>query len=172
MKNLIVITIIAMCFSACNDSLEEYDVNFKKHQELVDQINQYFKKTDSLQIRSYYTDDFLFHNMIAGTKKGVETSKSEYLDRFISMKKNNISIEIGHSIYLPGLDEHTFEIDGSVRLYYGATIVFNNNPVDFSGYQTINFKDGKISEIWEWSDYGGVYGLANELPGFELPDVP
>ena len=28
--------------------------------------------------------------------------------------------------------------------------------MEFSGYQTINFKEGKISSIWEWADYGGV----------------
>ena len=60
------------------------------------------------------------------------------------------------SIYLPGIDENTFDFDGSVRVYYGATLSFDSVGVDFSGYQTINFLDGKISEAWEWADYGGV----------------
>jgi hypothetical protein len=47
-------------------------------------------------------------------------------------------------------------LDGSVRLYYGATISIDTNIVEFSGYQTINFEEGKISGIWEWVDYGGV----------------
>jgi hypothetical protein len=67
-----------------------------------------------------------------------------------------MSINIGHSIYLPGIDEKTFKLDGSVRVYYGATISIDTNNIDFSGYQTINFKNEKISEIWEWADYGGV----------------
>ena len=29
-------------------------------------------------------------------------------------------------------------------------ISIDTNQVEFSGYQTINFKDGKISAIWEW----------------------
>ena len=65
-------------------------------------------------------------------------------------------LSIGHSIYLPGIDQETFEFDGSVRLYYGASIGLDTNTVEFSGYQTINFYNGKISEIWEWADYGGV----------------
>ena len=72
------------------------------------------------------------------------------------MKKMNMLINIGHSIYLPGINELTFKVDGSVRVYYGATISIDTNNVDFSGYQTVNFKDGKISGIWEWADYGGV----------------
>tara|TARA_B100001250_G_scaffold389861_1_gene389331 strand:- start:404 stop:901 length:498 start_codon:yes stop_codon:yes gene_type:complete len=158
MRNLIIIVISVFCFSSCNSLHEEYNVNYKKHQELIAQINQYFKNTHpvELQIQNYYTENFVFHYMIAGNKKGIDVSKSQYLDGFINMKKNNKSIEIGHSIYLPGLDEHTFEIDGSVRIYYGATMTQDNKSVDFSGYQTINFEDGKISEIWEWADYGGV----------------
>jgi len=72
------------------------------------------------------------------------------------MKTMGMSINIGHSIYLPGIDEKTFDLDGSVRVYYGATISIDTNHIDFSGYQTINFKNEKISEIWEWCDYGGV----------------
>ena len=67
-----------------------------------------------------------------------------------------MSINIGHSIYLPGLNEESFEIDGSVRVYYGATISIDTKPGRVFSYQTINFKDGKISAIWEWADYGGV----------------
>jgi len=74
-----------------------------------------------------------------------------------------MSINIGHSIYLPGIDEKTFDLDGSVRVYYGATISIDTNNIDFSGYQTINFKNEKISEIWEWADYGGVSNQLNQL---------
>ena len=35
------------------------------------------------------------------------------------------------------------------------TISIDTNNVEFSGYQTINFKEGKISNR-EWADYGGV----------------
>ena len=72
------------------------------------------------------------------------------------MKDANMSINIIHSIYLPGIDETSYKIDGSVRVYYGAIIKMNTNSVEYSGYQTINFQEGVIKEIWEWSDYGGV----------------
>ena len=72
------------------------------------------------------------------------------------MKKMNISINIGHSIYLPGIDEKSHKLDGSVRVYYGAIISIDTSNVEFSGYQTVDFKDGRMSAIWEWADYGGV----------------
>jgi len=55
---------------------------------------------------------------------------------------------------LPGIDENTYEIDGSVRVYSKAT-VSRENTVELSAYRTVNFKNGKISGIWEWADYGG-----------------
>ena len=72
------------------------------------------------------------------------------------MKRMNMSINIGHTIYLPGINEESFDLDGSVRLYYGAALTIDTNSVEFSGYQTIDFKQGKVSGIWEWADYGGV----------------
>ena len=125
---------------------------------VISKINSYFKNSDlkELNISEYYTEDFIFHSYVAGNKKGKETLKSDYLDHLEKMKLMGISINIGHSIYLPGIDEETFDLDGSVRVYYGATLSIDTNNIDFSGYQTINFKNEKISEIWEWADYGGV----------------
>jgi len=56
---------------------------------------------------------------------------------------------------LPGIDENTYEIDGSVRVYSKAT-VSRENSVELTAYRTINFKNRKISGIWEWADYGGL----------------
>jgi len=72
------------------------------------------------------------------------------------MKKMGMSLSIDHCIYLPGLDKVSYTIDGSVRVYYGATLSANGKDVGFSAYQTIDFEQGKISAIWEWADYGGV----------------
>ena len=72
-----------------------------------------------------------------------------------NLKNSGFVIKIGHSIYLPGIDEHTHKVDGSIRLYYGAT-VRKENSVALSAYRTINFENGKISGIWEWADYGGL----------------
>ena len=72
-------------------------------------------------------------------------------------------MNIGHSIYLPGINEESHELDGSVCLYYGATISIDTNIVKFSGYQTINFEEGRISGIWEWADYVGVSSQLNQF---------
>ena len=71
-------------------------------------------------------------------KKGVVTSKVDYINGFNQMKKMGISLNIDHCVYLPGLDKVSYTIDGSI-VYYGATLSANGKDVDFSGYQTIDF---------------------------------
>ena len=77
------------------------------------------------------------------------------------MKQMKMSINIGHSIYLPGLDKESHKLDGSVRVYYGATLSVDTNNIEFSGYRTVEFRDGTILAIWEWADYGGVSSQIN-----------
>ena len=140
-----------------------YDQNLSNYKELTGEINRYFNDStkDNLDISHYYTDDFVFHSFPASFKKGLTTIKDDYIQGFIRMRDMNMSINIGHSIYLPGIDQDSYEIDGSVRVYYGSLLSLDTNTVEFSGYRTVNFRDGKVSEIWEWADYGGVNLLLN-----------
>ena len=158
MKKILAFFLLGFIFSSCNKDRNEYEKNLTHFKNLVENINTYFidSTDENLDISNFYTEDFVFHSYSAGHKKGVTTSKDDYINGFSQMKKMNMSINIGHSIYLPGIDEESHEIDGSVRVYYGATLSLDTNNVEFSGYQTVNFEEGQISGIWEWADYGGV----------------
>tara|TARA_B100001250_G_C19652300_1_gene723268 strand:- start:149 stop:643 length:495 start_codon:yes stop_codon:yes gene_type:complete len=158
MRQSIIITILISFFFACNSKKNEYESNLETFQNVISEINQYFidDSKSNINIDKYYTENFIFYSYPAGYKKGVSTSKIDYINGFNEMKKMNISINIDHSIYLPGIDEKSHKIDGSVRVYYGAIMSIDTNHVGFSGYQTVNFSEGKISAIWEWADYGGV----------------
>ena len=155
---------ISILFS-CNNDKKVYEMNLSHFKNFIEDINIYFidSTMNNLEISKYYTDDFVFYSYPAGHKKGVQSAKVDYINNLNQMKKMNMSINIGHSIYLPGINDESHELDGSVRLYYGATISIDTNRVEFSGYQTINFEEGKISGIWEWADYGGVSNQLNQL---------
>jgi hypothetical protein len=170
MKKLLLILIIIIPVSIIGQGIKEYKDNLDHFKNLVDDVNTYFidSTIESLEISNYYTEDFIFYSYPAGDKQGVKTSKLDYINNIQQMRNMNMSINIGHSIYLPGLNEESFDIDGSVRVYYGATISIDTNNVEFSGYQTINFKEGKISAIWEWADYGGV---SNQLSQYLEKDL-
>ena len=142
----------------------DYDINLSCHKNLIKEINDFFthKSNKNLDISKYYTDDFIFYSFPAGNKKGVNICKSDYLNKFILLKEKDRSLKIVHSIYLPGIDKDSYELNGSVRVYYGAIISEGSNNVEFSGYQTIDFIDGKIYAIWEWADYGGINNLLTD----------
>ena len=162
-KILLTFFCISILFS-CNNS-NEYEKNLDHFQHLIKDINTYFIDSiqNTLAISDYYTEDFIFYSYPVGYKKGVETNKSDYIRNLKQMKQINMSINIGHSIYLPGIDKDSYKLDGSVRVYYGATLSIDTSNVEFSGYQTVDFRDGKILAIWEWADYGGVSNQLNKL---------
>jgi len=164
MKKIFFFFFLGFLFS-CNNDRNEYEKNLNCFKSLIEEINTYFidSTQDNLEISNYYTEDFIFYSYPAGHKKGVKSFKVDYINNLNQMKRMNMSINIGHSIYLPGIDKESYELDGSVRVYYGATISIDTSTVEFSGYQTVNFKDGKISAIWEWADYGGVSSQLNEF---------
>ena len=164
MKKLLFIFFSVSILFSCSNDKDVYKKNLNHFKSLIEDVNIYFidSTINNLDISNYYTEDFIFYSYPVGHKKGVETSKIDYINNLNQMKKLNMSINIGHSIYLPGINEESYELDGSVRLYYGATISINKNNVEFSGYQTINFEEGKISGVWEWADYGGVRSQLNQ----------
>ena len=165
MKKILFLFFSVSIFFSCNNNKKVYEKNLSHFKNLIEDINIYFMDStiNNIEISNYYTEDFVFYSYPAGHKKGVETAKVDYIINLNQMKKMNITINIGHSIYLPGINEESHDLDGSVRLYYGATISIDTSIVEFSGYQTINFEEGKISGIWEWADYGGVSNQLNQF---------
>jgi len=158
MKKILFLFLSSSILFSCNNDKNLYKENLYQFKNLIEDINTYFidSTLDNIEISNYYTEDFVFYSYPAGHKKGVKTTKIDYINNFNQMKRMNMSINIGHTIYLPGINEESFDLDGSVRLYYGAVLTIDTNSVEFSGYQTIDFKQGKVSGIWEWADYGGV----------------
>ena len=157
-KNILILILLVLSLSSCNMKFKEYEKNCNEVKALIEKINSFFKSEDvnDLNISSYYTNDFIFNSYPEGFRKGIKTNKLEYINNLNKLKKSNISLEIVHVIYMPGLDENSYKIDGSVRIYYGAVLSVDSNKIEYSGYQTINFFDNKIKEIWDWADYGGV----------------
>jgi len=163
MTKLFLIFILSnLLLSSCANK-SDYNKNLNTCEDLVLNINSFFCDTIStdFKLSNYYADDFIFHYFPAGNRKGIKVLRDEFLNFYVNMKKNNLNLNIAHTIFLPGVDESTHKNDGSVRVYYGADIFYKKDTIQYSGYQTINFKNQKISAIWEWADYGGISKLLN-----------
>ena len=83
-----------------NKNRTDYKKNADLHKNLIKEINEFFKdgKKNNLKISNYYADDFIFYSFPAGHKKGVESLKFNYLQRFAKMKDRNISLKIVHDL--------------------------------------------------------------------------
>ena len=140
MKKILFLFFSVSIFFSCNNDKKVYEKNLSHFKNLIDDINVYFidSTINNLEISNYYTEDFIFYSYPVGHKKGVETSKIDYINNLNQMKKLNMSINIGHSIYLPGINEESHEFDGSIRLYYGSTISIDTNNVEFSRLTTMS----------------------------------
>jgi len=101
MKKILFTFFCISVFFSCNNDINEYEKNLDHFKHLIKDINTYFidSKQDTLKISDYYDEDFIFYSFPAGHKKGVETNKSDYIENLNQMKKVNMSINIGHSIY-------------------------------------------------------------------------
>ena len=165
MKKVLFLFFSVSILFSCDNDKKVYEKNLHHFKSLIEDINIFFidSTINSHEISNYYSNDFVFYSYPAGHKQGVQSVKFDYINNLKQMKKMNMSINIGHSIYLPGINKESHKLDGSVRLYYGATISIDTNIVEFSGYQTINFEEGKIYQIWEWADYGGVSNQLDQL---------
>ena len=160
----ITLVFLLLLFCSCVDHYKKYDENLLVFKEMVENMNHYFQDSNQdFNLSKYYSDNFIFHSYPAGNKKGVKTSKIDYLDNLQQMKSMGYVLNVVHSIYLPGIQEKTYEVDGSVRVYYGAILSIDTNLVEFSAYMTVNFIDNQIAEVWEWADYGGIDNRIKEL---------
>ena len=117
MKKLLLILLSVPFLFSCGEKKEtnneEFTKNLEHFKNLVNDINTYFidSSLENLEISNYYTEDFIFYSYPAGKKKGVETSKIDYINNLEQMKKMNMSINIGHSIYLPGINEESYDFE-------------------------------------------------------------
>ena len=107
-KILFIFLSVSILFSCYNDE-KVYEKNLNHFKNLIEDINVYFidSTINNLEISNYYTDDFVFYSYLAGHKKGVQSVKIDYINNLNQMKKMNMSINIGHSIYLPGINEES-----------------------------------------------------------------
>lgn len=147
-----------MLFSCNKSNLIIYEKNVQTYKYLINEINNYYKNPDNqtLNIDKYFTSDCRLNYFPAGSPKGIILDLKDYKKNILSiLKKDGVRLNVGHSIYLPGLDENTYKIDGSIRVYYKITLT-KYHDIELSAYRTINFTNGKISAIWEWADYGGA----------------
>lgn len=173
-------------FISCNKStddkykegLKEFKENMEIHKEFVSKVNAYFKDSSEINFYEYMTDDCIIKSYVAG--RPLETTVHEWINNLDQWRKYGGVLKIYNDdiiskyingteipddllnlsylqpLYLPGCDMNDYSLDGSVRLYYVASA----DGVVWTGYDSVHFKEGKISLIESFADFGGVGNLS------------
>ena len=150
MKNSILVIIAALLFS-CNSQNETNNTCANSDQKFLTNcittqayLNDFVN--ESIDYKKYFNDTC----KVRGTYFNSEGSMS-LNDRISSHKEMwaKYDFAISDSIrFLPGVNEETKEIDGSVRFYFDWTInnTENGNSITLPLYMSIDFdNDGKIN---------------------------
>ena len=62
----------------------------------------------------------------------------------------DIDLEYGHTIFLPGIDTLNLELDGSVRVYSAFLLKVNEQNIDMSFYGTYDFRNDSVFQSHEF----------------------
>jgi hypothetical protein len=101
------------------------------------------------------SDSAIYVSPIYGDR---DSTKAHWQQLIMSYWANWDSLRLINPIFLPGIDQQTHELDGSVRYYGGWSGVHKSGKHTLVGfYGTYEFNaDGKIISAAEFFDAGGV----------------
>jgi len=133
-------------------------------------LNDFFNawEEENLEIMSNsLTYDFIGYNYPIMDPKGISFTKEEFIESWKNLF-DDVDVEYGHTIFLPGIDTLNLELDGSVRVYSAFLLKINDQKIDMSFYGTYDFRNDSICQSHEFFDFGG---LVNEMENaFEESD--
>jgi len=133
-------------------------------------LNDFFNawEEENLEIMSNsLTYDFIGYNYPIMDPKGISFTKEEFIESWKNLF-DDVDVEYGHTIFLPGIDTLNLELDGSVRVYSVFLLKINDQKIDMSFYGTYDFRNDSIYQSHEFFDFGG---LVNEMENaFEESD--
>lgn len=165
MKKLLFASIVSLLVIACSDKEKKEDDSSKKDTDMKALYEKNlavlkasiasFEKEDIDGWAASVADSAVWRSPAYGdtvtTKAHWKESLKYYTDNWDNIKLNN-------SIFLPGLDSATHEMDGSVR-YYGRWDAVHSSGVAthvaFYGAYDFN-KDNKVTFGTEFFDVGGL----------------
>jgi len=167
---LVGIVLIAAIFLFLKNNKERSDSMKSTYEKNKEILKTYFNgwEEENLEIiKNSLTKDYVGYNYPIMNPKGISFTKKELIEDWEN-RFEDVDMEYGHTIFLPGIDTINLDLDGSVRVYSALSLSINNKKIDMSFYGTYDFRNDSIYESHEFFDFGG---LMQEMRGaFEQGD--
>ncbi|MBL6871957.1 MAG: hypothetical protein ISQ95_05100 [Flavobacteriales bacterium] len=154
MKKLILLVAVAIMTFSCNykQDLSVYNTNLEIAKKY---LSSYEAPTDFEFFKSI-TDENIEHQspMYGAGKVGYE----EVLDQGKFYMENFENVVFKAEAWLPGVDEETLEIDGSVRVYgnWSGNNIASGKKFSVDAYHYLMVENGKITASGDYFDATGM----------------
>jgi len=163
-KLLLILLCVPLLFSCGGNNEKDNSLSlYKKNLETCKNLSKASVEYDIETIEDLLTEDFEYYSYPINQPKGVKWNKSDAINSSIFKRDLGIKYQLKHSIYLPGIDTVNLQMDGSVRVYYSALISVKGEEIEITAYETVDFKDGKISRIDHFSDISAFQISFNDI---------
>ena len=157
MKNFLKLTFILtfLILASCNAPVNT-NPNFEANVETAKKFMVAHGSDDIATQTELIHDDLLWQPPMYGSK---QYGKAEHIEAMKMYQTMFDDILYTADNWLPGVNEETGELDGSVRTYGTWTGVSAETGQAFSltAYHTMDFTDGKISAGGDYFDVGGFF---------------
>jgi len=162
MKNFLKLTFILtfLILASCNAPVNT-NPNFEANVETAKKFMVAHGSDDIATQTELIHDDLLWQPPMYGSK---QYGKAEHIEAMKMYQTMFDDILYTADNWLPGVNEETGELDGSVRTYGTWTGVSAETGQAFSltAYHTMDFTDGKISAGGDYFDVGGFFASFEE----------
>ena len=162
MKNFLKLTFILtfLILASCNAPVNT-NPNFEANVETAKKFMVAHGSDDIATQTELIHDDLLWQPPMYGSK---QYGKAEHIEAMKMYQTMFDDILYTADNWLPGVNEETGELDGSVRTYGTWTGVSAESGQAFSltAYHTMDFTDGKISAGGDYFDVGGFFASFEE----------
>jgi len=164
MRKLLLLLCVPLIFSCGENNDKENSLAlYKKNLEVCKNYAKAQEEFDIETIDNLLTEDFEGYIYPANSPKGIMFNKNQIINDLLFQKEIGIATQFKHTVYLPGMDTVNLQMDGSVRVYFAFSSSLQGEEISLTCYQTIDFKDGKISRLDLFMDRSGVTNFVNSI---------
>jgi len=134
----------------------EMKMLYEKNLGTLKQFITAFENKDAAARASLIADNVVWHSPAYGDMDSSGTHWKQMTQMFWD---NFDSLKLKNAVFLPGVDQKTQMLDGSVRYYGEWSGIYKKNKkkADWQFYGTYDFdKDGKVVNASQYYDVGGL----------------
>lgn len=125
---------------------------YENNVKILEKYLTYLEDGNIDSLTNLLSEEYLMYRYPVMESKGLISNKKEIIQEY-EKKFEGAKIDIGHTIFLPGIDTINLNLDGSVRVYSAQSWTISNKVINMSIYETYDFKNDSIYQTHIFYDH-------------------